>query len=41
MRLANLDGRATLVVDDGVVDVAAASNGVNAGLQRLNINVNP
>jgi 2-keto-4-pentenoate hydratase/2-oxohepta-3-ene-1,7-dioic acid hydratase in catechol pathway len=27
MRLANLDGRATLVVDAGVVDVAAASNG--------------
>jgi len=27
MRLANLDGRATLVVDDGIVDVAAASNG--------------
>jgi 2-keto-4-pentenoate hydratase/2-oxohepta-3-ene-1,7-dioic acid hydratase in catechol pathway len=27
MRLANLDGRATLVADDGIVDVAAASNG--------------
>ncbi len=27
MRLANLDGRATIVTDDGVVDVAGASNG--------------
>jgi 2,4-didehydro-3-deoxy-L-rhamnonate hydrolase len=27
MRLANLDGRATIVVDDGIVDVAGASNG--------------
>jgi 2-keto-4-pentenoate hydratase/2-oxohepta-3-ene-1,7-dioic acid hydratase in catechol pathway len=27
MRLANLDGRATIVADDGVVDVAGASNG--------------
>jgi 2-keto-4-pentenoate hydratase/2-oxohepta-3-ene-1,7-dioic acid hydratase in catechol pathway len=28
MRLANVAGRAALIVDDGVVDVAAASNGV-------------
>jgi 2,4-didehydro-3-deoxy-L-rhamnonate hydrolase len=27
MRLANLNGRATIVLDDGVVDVAGASNG--------------
>ena len=27
MRLANLDGRATIVVDDGIVDVAGASSG--------------
>jgi 2-keto-4-pentenoate hydratase/2-oxohepta-3-ene-1,7-dioic acid hydratase in catechol pathway len=27
MRLANLDGRATIVLDDGIVDVAVASNG--------------
>jgi len=27
MRLANLDGRATIVANDGLVDVAGASNG--------------
>ena len=27
MRLANLDGRATIVTDEGLVDVARASNG--------------
>lgn len=27
MRLANLDGRATIVLDDGIIDVATASNG--------------
>ncbi len=27
MRLANYDGRATIVLDDGIVDVASASNG--------------
>src|SRR5665213_2849175 len=27
MRLANLDGRATIVADDGIIDVANASNG--------------
>jgi 2,4-diketo-3-deoxy-L-fuconate hydrolase len=27
MRIANLDGRATIVADDGIIDVAAASNG--------------
>jgi 2,4-didehydro-3-deoxy-L-rhamnonate hydrolase len=27
MRLANFDGRATIVLDDGIVDVATASNG--------------
>ena len=27
MRLANLDGRATIVLDDGTIDVAVASNG--------------
>ncbi|MFR9768020.1 hypothetical protein [Nocardia sp. SC052] len=27
MRLANLDGRATIVTDDGVIDIAHASGG--------------
>ena len=27
MKLANLDGRLSLIVDDGVVDVTEASNG--------------
>ena len=27
MRLANLDGRATIVTDEGLIDVARASNG--------------
>lgn len=35
MRLANLDGRATIVTDDGIVDVAGASNGAfSASIDR-------
>jgi 2-keto-4-pentenoate hydratase/2-oxohepta-3-ene-1,7-dioic acid hydratase in catechol pathway len=35
MRLANFEGRATIVVDDGIVDVALASNGAfSASLEK-------